>query len=808
MAKKRRKRKHRTVRQKPTKVSQIKANDEFDDVLYGPGFIMARKGRFIIAESSRTEEEQRALLKNLAEQRDALKATIENRVKELEAILNQYDPFDIIGNIWLANAIIDPETYKEYAHEGNDAFVEYLALLCLTKPYHTSKKRLVPGPVIEDINSRIRNLFRDTILYLTVKDLDPSKVEPPGVLDELRFKTLTRSFIVRYPAYPHHLERAVRGIFSPLSDQLELVLGFNIDDALAFAHGIEAMLSRRLNDRRDQARSAERRFRKEAKGYRQKLHKEDSELPTEILEHLARMDPSRAEHEIQNLVIAWTFFALGDTLSFTAEELANETGREIERIKAWLKSMSLEFSTVDARYRIPSPTHPLMTRPLIHQGERYFCPVPNSLVWSIRPALESYLNPESPQAASGTNTVIWERYQKARSDYLEARSLELLEGALRHAEAYRNLKYDVVDDSGEVVEVELDGLLILDSVLFLVEAKAGTMSLPARRGAPKRMVAEIKELIGEAYNQALRARRYIETTDKPTFRLSDGNVIEIPKQQIDKIFMVTITLEALDAFVTTLYQLEDLGLFTESDLPWTVSLFDLEVIADLIEFPSQFIHYLTRRHRLNQLKRIYAHDELDWFGHYLQEGLYFEDVFGEEGPDLYSLLSYTTIFDDYYFYVLGYRTTPVPKPSQPMPDIMRQILNELEDTRPPGYVDAACALLDMGSDSRELFAKTAKEQRSLTIKDGGIHDFTMGFTKANFGVTYMFGLSKDSLELYKRLQGYSLMKKYQTRSNLWVGIGCIADKPGWAHMGVVLKEPWKYDEEMEKLVAQAFSSRD
>ena len=136
------------------------------------------------------------------------------------------------------------------------------------------------------------------------------------------------------------------------------------------------------------------------------------------------------------------------------------------------------------------------------------------------------------------------------------------------------------------------------------------MSLPARRGALQGMVEDLRELVGKAYEQALRAKRYIESVDKPIFRLSDGTLIEVPKQRIDKVFMVTITLDALDAFVTSLYQLEDLGIFTESDLPWTVSLLDLEVIADLSEFGSQFVHYLLRRYRLNQIKRVYAHDEL------------------------------------------------------------------------------------------------------------------------------------------------------------------------------------------------------
>ena len=69
--------------------------------------------------------------------------------------------------------------------------------------------------------------------------------------------------------------------------------------------------------------------------------------------------------------------------------------------------------------------------------------------------------------------------------------------ALKHAEVYRSLVYHVFEE-GVLKEVELDGLLMLDSALFLVEAKAGSLSPPARRGARKRMVGDIKELVEQA----------------------------------------------------------------------------------------------------------------------------------------------------------------------------------------------------------------------------------------------------------------------------------------------------------------------
>ena len=426
---------------------------------------MARKGRLIHIEATATEEEHRAMLKSLSESRSDLEADIERQVAELEAIISEYDPFDIISNIWLANTIINPETYCEYEHEGKEAYAEYVALLCLTRPYHESQERIVPGPIIEDVNNRIEALFRTVIVHLIAKDIPPDGQPLGDTLHELRFNTIGRSLIVRYPGYQHHQESTVRGICSPLNTHLTKILGFDIEDALAIAHGVGDMLSRRINDRIEQSRGSRHKLLKEVKRYRQKKRSKGSELSPELLEQLAKMKPSQSKQNLTNLLITWTFFAFGDTLSFTAEELANETGRDTNRIRACLESMSLEFGAVEPRYRVPSPTYPLMAHPFIRRGDRFFCPVPNSILWSIRPALEGRLNPASPVAASGTDSSVWEQYQQARSDYLEARSMELLNKALRHTESYRNLEYDSVDN-GQVVQAELDGMLFFDSALF------------------------------------------------------------------------------------------------------------------------------------------------------------------------------------------------------------------------------------------------------------------------------------------------------------------------------------------------------
>ena len=59
--------------------------EEFDEIFSGRGFTIARKGRFLLFRTARTEEEQKALLQDLADYRSVLSDSIEQQVQELES---------------------------------------------------------------------------------------------------------------------------------------------------------------------------------------------------------------------------------------------------------------------------------------------------------------------------------------------------------------------------------------------------------------------------------------------------------------------------------------------------------------------------------------------------------------------------------------------------------------------------------------------------------------------------------------------------------------------------------------------------
>jgi hypothetical protein len=230
----------------------------------------------------------------------------------------------------------------------------------------------------------------------------------------------------------------------------------------------------------------------------------------------------------------------------------------------------------------------------------------------------------------------------------------------------------------------------MDDIAVLVEAKSGSMSPAGRRGAPNGMTEDLDALVGDAHKQALRAKEFMLSAATVVFDLPSGDQLRVDSSHITEFLPVTVTLDALDTFTTMLHRLVDLGVVGDSDLPWAVSVLDLIVIADAVEFSAQFVQFLRRRARLNELKMVAAHDELDWFAHYLAEGLYFEHLAApaqtSDRPTHYNIFGYGDVLDAHYLHDDRYEGQAPALPRQPMPDDMRALLRELETSHRTGFI--------------------------------------------------------------------------------------------------------------------------
>lgn len=752
------------------------------------GTRFTRHGRFVEAETHRTPEQQLEIDSALAKSRDEAEECIATATRELEVELSKYRSFDVLSNLMLVELAANPETYKEWSHQGSQAHVEYATLLALKGEFRADGDLIIDGPKIEKIQRLLNDVFSSASWYYLGESADPEKL--PDAAAELRFRTITYGLKVRNPGYGHHLHNILKRLFGhpSVSEWLKTNLGFTVEEALKLNQAAATLGEDRLIKRRQIAKREEQSLETAVQQLRQGKPIPER-FPEEVVREYAKLNDEEMQQSLRNRAVWRTLHELGDTMSFTAEELAEAANVDIAVTQTYLNARSLEFGSVDSQFAMPTPTPPLAQRPFVHHEGSYLVTAPGWLNWGLKDYIEDQLNPHKPGAVN-RNQRLWETYSKLRGEFLEKASLDLLSNALPHAAVHRNLKYSVVE-AGMSKEAELDGLILLDRALFLVEAKARSLTDAAQRGAPKSIRTDLRRLVGEAHSQGLRARTYITGTEEPTFKSDTGETICIDRSQIDYIFIVAVTLDPLAVFPPMLHKVAKLGIFTPGELPWAVPIYDLQVICEMLEFPCQLVHFLQRRSRLNELGRMEATDELDWFGHYLIEGLYFE----EYSPGLQiGLLSYTTEFDDYYLYEQGQRSTPAPKPRQPMPNFMRQLLTEIEKVHPPGYLTGALILLDMSGESREKFARAAEMQQRRPRIDGKNHDVTFPCRDMSMGVTVFTTKWLTADEVAARLATYCHFKKYELQADRWVGFGILSDQPGSFHVYYAQSTPWRFDE--------------
>lgn len=265
-------------------------------------------------------------------------------------------------------------------------------------------------------------------------------------------------------------------------------------------------------------------------------------------------------------------------------------------------------------------------------------------------------------------------------------------------------------------------------------------------------------------------------------------------------FEIVVVLEDLPTIGPSTWRLADAGFLPSDPIPWVVSLHELEVICELVERPSELIHYLQRRRRLDSTRRAWAMDELDYFAHYLTRGLWWPELAQDESVPPERLLSHTDELDAYYMYVRGDRTKKARRPGQDHHPAVKELLDLLDGLDVPGRLDAALGLLDVEAKARRRIATSLEKLKRRSAVDGQAHDLTLVF--GDLGITVMTVPPTDAPDLVRDLHAYCTLKKHQQRAARWVGFGGFEGPPELAQTAVVFNEPWRPDAGLDLLVAE------
>ncbi len=169
---------------------------------------------------------------------------------------------------------------------------------------------------------------------------------------------------------------------------------------------------------------------------------------------------------------------------------------------------------------------------------------------------------------------------------------------------------------------ENDLIVLIEEFAIIIECKSGTISPPAKRGAPERLFKTMKELVVEPSEQAIRFQNFLKENPKlHKLRTKSGTVNNIDSSKIRFYIPLGITLSNLGSIGCNLKKLISANIISHklSELAPSISYTDLETIFEILTSQSEKIHYLSRRREFEAHVNFHG-DEMDLFGFYLDNG--------------------------------------------------------------------------------------------------------------------------------------------------------------------------------------------
>lgn len=667
--------------------------------LVAKSFADERAGQRLITRGGLTAAEHQELLA-LREQahgefRDELVASTER----LRGLLREGDPVYSVAVVQAANLMTAWGEYYEPTARGGENRVELVASLVASQ---SAVERA--GPLPDGKMQRVHDEIAHIVDLLYLVNLTNRGANDPET-DSLRFIGAMYWMGIRGTSFGDHGRELAEAVFEPFEQWMLERYGFTIGDAIAVGDAVEVCWTNSVNALLQHAGEF-------ADGVFKYLGNRQA-LPKEVQKNVST--PADRENAAKRAFMDIFQAHVREAMTFTLDDLCgNRTDLDPSRARCVLDELSLEVGSVEpSAYTGLFDPSPLVERPFLQQDDRYMLPVPGMLLRDVFTVFDARLMRERPG------------YSKSRAKTLDRLAVRWLATMLPGAETYTNLHYG--DDD------ELDGLVLFEDMAFVVEGKGSSISFQARRGDVGRLINEIRRSVGEALEQGMRARDFITSPGDSVFLDEHGNeVLRLPEGVVREVQIVNPTIHELGGHAPQLGRFRAGGLFEDGELPWSVYINDLRVIAETCENAAVFVHYLVWRSRLRLGEQVIVSDELDLWGAYL---------FGARFPPLdehglHHIANSTTDFDAYYDGVMG-RGPKREVPRKFLEEPARSFVARMAAERPAGWRKAAGVILDLSIPELAFVCAKAKEAGRAATGE-------RAFFEVGFGRGVLIGVPKET----------------------------------------------------------------
>jgi hypothetical protein len=704
---------------------------------------------------------------------EQLLAELQEAFNALEAFVAAYDPISVLSQLTLAYLFV-PE--NEFQDEDSDVVtwqrrIEFLTAFVLVRPF-LSEMPKADAIVLDQAEKLLERYFKAIERQLLFEAARPREIsEKEMLLTEAKIASL----YVRGDAYAHHFYGFARDLYGPHDDWFRQRYGFTIAEGVTLAEAIASECAERFNRSLNEARAEARR----------KI--------SELIPGCQATEDQRSDLE-SRVGCALHFGRAEDLLAFTREELSAYSGIPKQTCQCFLARMSQEFGHRNLSFPVsftdpataPWDYNTLNERPIVRRDEKYWLFVPPLL----RSALFSTFYFDLLK-----DELYRPVFEKARGSWVEKKTAECLRRVFHPEMTLPNPCYP---DGTEMADV----VVLHDHKILLFQCKSKTLTRPARIGADFDVLRDdMRKAVADAYKQGTRARDYLLATREAKFSVT-GKAFAIDMAEVNGIYLVCVTSMPLQALAARLANNNSaLGLFPKNEYPWSLSLGDLDVITQVLTSPAQFLHYVLRRQRVEETPFRINADEMDLLGFYLSHGLRFdlEEFVGMDDVGL-SGMSHDVDRWVYERFELGHQIDP-PRPD--MPDEFSDFLRDIEATSDDYRTDCAISLLELSSPGRKRFMDMVARTKERSRQDMGLHSFSAVLKDGERGLSFLsLDANKDRLQLLRQAAAFALMKKYESKCNVWTGFGWDIASTRAVDVAFFISQAWTADAQMDRLVKE------
>lgn len=337
---------------------------------------------------------------------------------------------------------------------------------------------------------------------------------------------------------------------------------------------------------------------------------------------------------------------------------------------------------------------------------------------------------------------------------------------------------------------DIDVLAVLGNTVVIAQNKSKKMTQSALSGDADAIRIDFKKAVIDPYEQGIKVRDTI-LGDEP-YKLIDANGQQITLPQgIEHAYILCVSNEPYPAAMT---QMRTFLTSIDHLPPIQISLFDLDLMAEYLKDPYEFVFYIKQR--LENHEGILSGNEIIHLAYHLKYGL-----FMPKDANMLSLdESFGQLLDaDYYHRKMG---TPKPKDKDALlpswkNEAYDKIIEMVKKLGDPMQTDIVFFLMTIPHDIIDTLTEYIGKVNELAGKDSGYHDFSMPIEnngKPWGGITYIAGSSLQGT--LKRLEVIAEMNKYRAKADAWLAIGARSD--GVIGIMAFNNKAWKQAKDMDE----------